>query len=397
MLKQKFYDTHENNLSQKNELEAFPEPLSLYTHIPFCKAKCHYCDFISFENNENFENYTNSLINEICLKAPKYASFSVRTVFIGGGTPTILPTKMLKKIIDAVFANFNIENDVEITVEANPGTLSHEMLRVLKIIGVNRLSIGLQAVQNKLLRTIGRIHTVEEFTQNFRQARELGFDNINIDIMFALPTQTLEDWRQTLEFVVNLQPEHISAYGLIMEEGTKLSRAYANGHFSPCAETDELAMFDVARQILPDAGYSHYEISNFARDTYQCRHNLTYWHAEQYLGLGLAAHSFVGGRRFRNTENLAEYLTRQGTNKDYDEVSLTEKEAISEYMFMNLRLLNGVDVAVFKAKFGKDVLNIFGEEIAQLTKIGLLEADCEKIRLTKQGIYLSNQVFEKFL
>jgi len=352
----------------------------IYIHIPFCVRKCVYCDFLSFETT-NFEEYVNALLREL-----KSAHFSaVDTVFIGGGTPTALSSLFLCEILKAV-QEFPLLPDAEITVEVNPGTVDSEKLSALKSHGVNRLSFGLQSTHDHLLRGLGRIHSFAQFKENFHAAQKAGFDNINIDLMFALPKQTLRDWKKTLADVIALAPQHISAYSLTPAENTPLTDSVSRGKIIlPDDETDRI-MYHEARRLLSDAGYSHYEISNFAKPKFESKHNINCWTMKPYLGFGLGAHSFDGKTRWNNTENMNEYLNGNGKKNIFP---LSEKEIISEKIILGLRLMNGV--------IEKQFAEIYQDEIAQLINDGLLQRQQNRIRLTPHGMDFANRVFSRFL
>ncbi|WP_058485389.1 radical SAM family heme chaperone HemW [Defluviitalea phaphyphila] len=374
--------------------------ISLYIHIPFCKSKCYYCDFASYANKEeSMEDYVLALVNEMRNYGELFKNNKIATVFIGGGTPTILPLKLLKKVLKNIFVNFNIENNAEITIEANPGTLNHDNLSLLKEFGVNRLSIGLQAYQNNLLKKIGRIHTVEEFIKNFLLARKLGFNNINIDLMFALPNQTLKDWIVTLKEITKLNPEHISCYSLTIEENTPFGLLEKEGKLKKADEEIDRKMYHYAQKYLSTKEYIQYEISNFSKLEFESKHNLTYWTYKPYIGIGLGAHSFLEGKRYHNTYNLSKYIKSNGEiNKLKEDIEvLSPKMQYAEYIFLGLRLLKGIDVTEFYNQFKISFDELFKEKVHKLINLGLLEKNKENIRLTHKGIDLSNIVFSEFL
>ena len=412
----------------------------IYIHIPFCVQKCNYCDFLSLPlmDNSGFvypslrvkrsnpekvqtldcfgENalaiteglcrlYTTALLREI---EDAKISTPISTIYIGGGTPTALPSHLLCKILDAVVRHCeegfspmkqstpctapgllrSARNDgPEVTVEANPGTLSREYLTALKAHGVNRLSMGLQTTKPHLLRAINRLHTMEQFLENYHTARELGFENINIDLMFALPGQTMQDWRDTLREVIALSPQHISAYSLTPAEGTPLWDALETGNVTlPGDETDR-AMYHTARELLGDAGYTHYELSNFAKPGFESRHNVDCWRRVPYMAFGLGAHSFDGKTRRRNTEDMAEYLA--GNHAPIEIEHLSEADHLSETMILGLRLTAGIPE--------ENIPQIFVPQVAELTAKGLLARQNGHVCLTPKGMDLANQVFEMFM
>lgn len=374
------------------------ETIGLYIHIPFCRQKCLYCDFPSYAGKEDMqEAYVMALESEIRRQGKRYKEKKISSVFFGGGTPTALPISLLQRLMQAVWESWQIMDGAEITTEANPGTLDAEMAEALKAMGFNRLSMGVQAWQNKLLKALGRIHTIEQFQKNFKAVREAGFENVNVDLMFALPNQSMEDWQETVREIAALQPEHISAYSLIMEEGTPFFEQYEKGLLELVEEDLDREMYHWAIGYLKKAGYRQYEISNFAKEGKQSRHNRIYWQAEEYLGMGLGAHSYMEGIRFHNTYDLQEYIAANGQNKKEDVEPITEEDAIEEFMFLGLRLTEGVTFSRFRERFGKELQEIYKEQIAELKQVGLLEADVAGIRLTEKGIDVSNFVFEKFL
>lgn len=374
--------------------------VGLYIHIPFCRQKCLYCDFPSWAGKEGqMQGYVDALTKEIRKRGTEYTDQQVVSVFFGGGTPTTLTIPMLEQLMQAVFENWNIAEDAEITTEANPGMLDGEMAAALKKMGFNRLSMGVQAWQNRLLKELGRIHTIEVFRENFKAVREAGFTNINTDLMFALPNQTMEDWQETVKNIVAMNPEHISAYSLIIEEGTPFYDRYEKGELKPAEEELDREMYHWAVDYLAEHGYEQYEISNFAKKGRQSRHNRIYWQAEEYLGMGLGSHSYMNGERFHNIYDLQEYIRADGDvsllKEDIERI--TEEDALAEFMFLGLRLTEGVSFAGFQERFGQGMKNIYGSQIEELVKDELLQEDEIGIRLTKRGVDISNYVFEKFL
>lgn len=376
------------------------QPIGLYIHIPFCKQKCRYCDFPSFAGQEGRQAaYMEALLAELAQQGARHRERAVCSVFLGGGTPTMLPISLLERLMQAIFTHFRILPDAEITIEANPGTLDAEKARALRRLGCNRLSMGVQAWQDRLLRRLGRIHTIAEFQENYRIVREAGFENINVDLMFALPEQSMADWQETLEKITALEPEHISAYSLILEEGTPFYAEYEKGLLLPADEELDREMYHWAVDFLAEKGYQQYEISNFAKPGRQSLHNRIYWQAEEYLGLGLSAHSYLEGRRFHNPYTLEEYIAAAGEQarlmQEVEEIG--EADAMAECMFLGLRLTEGVSFARFRARFGREMQEIYGAQLAALQRDGLLLQDATGVRLTKRGLDLSNYVFEKFL
>lgn len=369
------------------------KPLSIYVHIPFCKKKCLYCDFPSYAGMENiYEDYTNTLVKEIKNKSYDLKQYEIKTIFFGGGTPTLLPESLTEKIITSITSNYNISKYAEITTEANPATFDSKKLSALISMGFNRISIGLQAWQNQLLKTIGRIHTSEQFQKSYYTARDAGFKNINIDVMFSLPNQTIYQWNETLENIISLKPEHISCYSLILEENTPL---YEQRNLFKFDDEEDRNMYHTARSILYKNGYNQYEISNFAKNGFECKHNIVYWQTEEYLGFGLSSHSFINGIRFNNTYNIKKYLSCDDILEN--KIILSEKDKYEEFMFMGLRMTEGISTSHFKIKFGIDAESIYKDTFNWLLENRLLYKTQQGYALTLRGIDLSNIVFEKFL
>jgi oxygen-independent coproporphyrinogen-3 oxidase len=372
------------------------QEVSLYIHIPFCAKKCMYCDFPSFCGKENLMmDYARALSKEISISAQDKL---IKTIFIGGGTPTYLSLSAWKVIGDEI-KKINKKADIEFSVECNPGTISLEKLNYFKEIGINRLSIGLQAWQDELLNALGRIHTLDEFLAGYKMARNCGFNNINIDIMFGLPSQTLDNLVETLYKAIALQPEHISCYSLIVEEGTPFYKLYEKGTLNLPDEEVERDMYQKAVEILEGKGYKQYEISNFSKTGYECRHNLVYWELEDYIGCGAASHSYVKNTRYRNEENIEKYIkeinsrgcavVEQGEN--------SEKDTMEEFMFMGLRKTSGISEQNFEDRFKKSMDSIYSEVIKRHIKDQLLIRKDGRIFLSKKGIELSNHVMSDFI
>ena len=371
------------------------QEISLYIHIPFCVRKCLYCDFPSFPGMDGmFEDYVRRLCREMGEAAPSFQGIGVKSVFFGGGTPSILPPALMGRIMDKIMSAYDVNSDAEISMEANPGTLDAAKLREYKSMYFNRLSMGLQAWQDRLLERLGRIHRGGEFEDNFLQARDSGFKNINVDLMFSLPGQTLDDWQETLEKVIRLDPEHISAYSLIIEEGTPFFDMYEKGQITETDENTDRRMYYLAKEMLSDKGFRQYEISNFAKEGFECRHNITYWRTEEYRGFGLGAHSYVDGTRFHNSADMKEYMAGGGR---LDMEKLTPEEMQEEFMFMGLRMNEGISREEFLKRFKTDITSVYGQEISELISEGLLTENKGRISLTDRGVDVSNQVFEKFI
>ena len=375
------------------------DKFGIYVHIPFCKKKCKYCDFISFSCfNEKEEEYVECLIKEI---QNRKNSKVVSTVYIGGGTPSIISSKNIIKILDAIYSNFNILQDAEITIEVNPGTVTKEKLEDYKKAGINRISIGLQSGENRILELIGRIHTYEEFLKTYNLAREIGFDNINVDLMLAIPTQTEKELLDSVNKVIDLNPEHISLYSLILEEGTELEELISREELKLLDEDIERKMYWDTKHLLEKKDYKHYEISNFSKKGFESNHNLDCWNQEEYLGFGLAAHSYFANKRFSNIDDLNKYIENIENNKFEENVVLHEAQdkqsKMKEYMLLGLRKIEGVRISEFEKKFRINPLFYFRFEISKLTDEGLLEVDLDNIKLTEKGLDLANKVFEEFV
>ena len=375
------------------------ENLGIYVHIPFCKKKCKYCDFISFSCfEEKEEESVNCFIKEI---ENKKCSNVVSTIYIGGGTPSIIDSKNIIKILEAIFSNFNVLDDTEITIEVNPGTVTKEKLEDYKAAGINRLSIGLQSTQNRILNLIGRIHTYEEFLNTYNLAKEVGFENINVDLMLAIPTQTEEEIIESVKKVIDLNPNHISLYSLILEEGTELEVLIEDGKLELIDEDLERKMYWKTKELLEKNEYNHYEISNFSKKGHESKHNLSCWNQEEYLGFGLAAHSYYRRERFSNIDDLDKYLEniRQMDFEKNIELHEIQNNPIQmrEYMMLGLRKIEGVKISDFERKFRINPLFYFRFEISNLTDEDLIEVDLDSIKLTKKGLDFANLVFEKFI
>lgn len=385
--------------------------LSIYIHIPFCVRKCLYCDFLSFSVGETdyaevdiINNYVDLLTREVETEAAKYENFQVVSIFFGGGTPSLLSGELVSKIVSHLKNRFHLAQDVEITIEMNPGTVNFEKLCSYRETGINRISIGLQSTEDTLLKKIGRIHDYNQFLVTYEEARSTGFDNINVDLMAALPGQTMEMYEKSLQQIVQLAPEHISAYGLILEEGTPLYEQREKYSF-PCEE-EEREMYDRTGVYLAQNGYRRYEISNYAKPGRECRHNVVYWERGNYVGFGLGAASMVENVRWSNTTQMSEYklLLESGIKqragicaKQETIQTLTVKEQMEEYMFLGLRLMRGVHVGQFERLFGQTMDGVYGKVIERFLTDKLLEYNGKYLKLTKKGIDISNYVMSDFI
>ncbi|MGX4600862.1 radical SAM family heme chaperone HemW [Faecalimicrobium sp. JNUCC 81] len=375
--------------------------LGLYIHIPFCVSKCNYCDFNSFKMDKIAKDkYLKDLKKEMELYSKNLKEDNyITSVFLGGGTPSILNSNELKYIFENINLYFNVKKNAEITVECNPGTLTKEKLKIMKEIGVNRLSIGLQAVQDYHLKSIGRIHTYDEFEKNYKDALEVGFNNINIDLMYALPNQTFEDWKESLEKIVSLNPSHISAYSLILEEGTKLYEMYENNEFNVIDEDTDINMYNYTINYLKSNGYNQYEISNYAKDKCECEHNILYWKCNHYIGLGPGASGYINDFRYKNVESLKEYHEKLFLNDKPIESkeNLTIDDKSKEKIFMGLRMNEGIKFKDFKEEFNINFKAKYSKKIKKLKERKLINEDITGIRLTQKGREISNSIFIEFI
>lgn len=370
-------------------------PLELYIHIPFCVQKCQYCDFLSGPSDqETRDRYIKALRAEI-QAVQGVEAYEIVSVFIGGGTPSVLKAEAIASIMETIQKKFCFSPDAEITIESNPGTVDLAKLNAYRETGINRLSLGLQSTDSKELRMLGRIHTYEEFFRSYQWAREAGFQNINIDLMFAIPGQSYEGWIQNLRTVAKLGPEHISAYSLIIEEGTPFSARKLD---LPDEDT-EYRMYEDVAAVLGKYGYYQYEISNYAKKDRNCRHNEGYWQRKDYLGLGLGAASLVGRERFTNTSDMSEYLENSGNLEKIrtDRETLTREDEMGEFMFLGLRMTKGVSKKDFQEYFGTSIEKIYGEVLEKYKKQGLLLEEDGRICLSRAGIHVSNAVMADFL
>ena len=377
------------------------EELGIYIHIPFCKQKCFYCDFCSFANkNEMQGKYVETVINEIKNITHK-EKYTVTTIYLGGGTPSILNPDYIKSILQEIKSSFKILDDAEITIEINPGTVNEEKLKRYKEYGINRLSIGLQSANDKILKNIGRIHDYKQFEETFFYARKCGFKNINVDLMIGLPTQAVEDVKQTLEKIIQKNPEHISVYSLIIEEGTIIEKLINENKLQlPDEETERIMYWTVVNE-LKENGYNQYEISNFSKKTYESKHNTNCWKQKQYIGLGTSAHSYLNKKRYSNTNNIEEYIKNIQESNISKNITIheeqTEESTMNEYMLLGLRMIQGININEFKQKFKTDPTIKYKEILEKLQKENLIQITKTSIKLTKQGIDFGNIVWEEFI
>ena len=372
--------------------------IGIYIHIPFCIKKCEYCDFVSYCNKKEYvPQYINALKKEIKNNINK--EYKITTIYIGGGTPSSIEENYIADIIETIKLNMNDEDlknfeNIEVTIEVNPGTVNKEKLQVYKKIGINRLSIGLQETHNELIKSIGRIHTYEEFIKTYNLARKIGFNNINVDLMIALPNQTIQDIKENLEKITKLNPEHISVYSLILEEGTPFYNKYNENKIKLPDEELERNMYWYVKNTLENNGYMHYEISNFSKKGFESKHNMNCWNQEEYLGFGVAAHSYNNRIRYSNTNSIEEYI--KGSNKITHEKQTLE-DMQKEYMLLGLRKREGINIQKFKNKFAQNPIFIFREQLSKLVDEELIIVDGNEIKLTNKGLDLANIVWEEFV
>ena len=409
--------------------------LGIYIHIPFCKQKCYYCDFISFSNKQDFiENYVEAVkkeINHYFQDKTILERYTVTTIYIGGGTPSYIESKYICEIMEVLENNLKQNKvkfeDMEITIEVNPGTVNKEKLEQYRKAKINRLSIGLQSTNNEMLKQIGRIHTYEQFLETYQMAKEVGFDNINVDLMIGLPNQTIEDIKRSLKEVIQLNPTHISVYSLIVEEGTVMARKIENHQLEEMDEELERNMYWYVKNTLELNGYTHYEISNFAKEGKESKHNLNCWRQKEYIGIGLAAHSYLNYVRYTNTSEMKQYITRMNNLneqivKDILELSNNKKKKANveenekhietvyeieevqeleerkrEYMLLSLRTIEGVSISKFKEKYIDNPIFLFRKELEKLVEEKLVMIDGDYIKLTNKGLDLANLVWEEFI
>lgn len=375
--------------------------IGIYIHIPFCIQKCYYCDFCSFDKLQNKQaEYVDALIKEIKNTHNK-SELLIKTVYIGGGTPSILNANELKQVMEAIKTNFLLSKDCEITVEMNPGTVTKEKLQIYIDSGINRLSIGLQSTNDEILKELGRIHNYKQFEDIYEEARALGFNNINVDLMIGLPNQTIDDVSKSLKDIIQKNPEHISVYSLILEDDTKLKNLIEEGNLSLPDEDTERAMYWTVKNTLEKNGYNHYEISNFSKLGYESKHNTDCWNQKEYIGFGIAAHSYFNNIRYSNICDINEYV-KNINSKDFEKNVIIheiqeKQDKMNEYMILGLRMIKGVNEQVFKEKFSKDINDVYKKSIEKLINLELISNEKGIIKLTKKGIDFANIVWEEFV
>lgn len=401
--------------------------LGIYIHIPFCVRKCYYCDFISYPDKLDYQKeYIEKIKQEIREEQEVFKDADITTIYIGGGTPSIIDSKYIIEILEYLY-KFIGKKDREITIEINPGTINKTKLQDYKKAGINRISIGLQSSNDKILKTIGRIHNFEDFLKAYNLVVEEGFENINVDLMLGLPLQTIEDIKQSINEVLNLKlkPKHISIYSLIVEENTQLDKMLDEGKITLPNDEYERKEYAYTKNTLELNGYKHYEISNFAQEGYKSKHNVSCWKQKEYIGLGVAAHSYINGIRFSNTTNLPKYLKnekfeipnekeieelKKKIDKQNNEYKLplkigiktiheiqNEEDMQNEYMILGLRMLEGVKISEFKQKFVENPIYLFRKELEKLVDEKLIEIDLDNIKLTRKGLDLANIVWKEFI
>lgn len=382
------------------------QELGIYIHIPFCAKKCYYCDFVSYPNmEEKQKEYVEALKKEI--KSYDLQNYNITTIYIGGGTPSYIESKYIVEVLEYIKSKLNANEtkfeNMEITIEVNPGTVTKEKLLDYKKVGINRLSIGLQSTNDRLLKQIGRIHKYQDFLQTYNLARNVGFTNINIDLMLGLPNQSIKDLKESIEKVISLQPEHISIYSLIVEEGTKLYKQIENGELHLPEEELERKMYWYTKSKLELAGYKHYEISNYAKPKRESKHNSNCWEQKQYIGIGASAHSYLDNIRYCNVSNLKEYISNmENVEADFEEKYIVNErqnleDRKNEFMLLGLRKIDGVSIAMFKEKYVENPIFRYRDSLEKLVNEGLVLIDGDMIKLTNKGLDLANIVWEEFI
>ena len=385
--------------------------IGIYIHIPFCKKKCEYCDFKSYAGKEKLiDDYIKCLKyelkevgngNKLDYENNLDKLAIIKTIYIGGGTPSLIDSRYINEILEIVKQNYTLDDDLEITIEVNPGTVNEEKLEQYKKSGINRLSIGLQSTHDRLLKKIGRIHNYDDFFNTFKLARKVGFRNINVDLMLGLPEQSIEDLKLSIEEIIKLNPEHISVYSLIIEEGTPFYKKLEANELELPKDEVERKMYWSVKKELEKSGYTHYEISNFAKKGYESKHNLACWNQEEYIGFGIAAHSYTNNVRYSNIDDIEQYIKNFETNKEIDNFVFHEKQnkesKMKEFMMLGLRKINGISIQEFKNRFALNPIFVYRKELEKLVDEQLIEIDGNIIKLTNKGLNLANLVWEEFV
>ncbi len=374
--------------------------LGLYIHIPFCEHKCDYCDFYSITDFVDYVRFTDSILLQMEDYSKLTAEYEIDSIYIGGGTPTVLPVKRMLEIIDGIYRNFNVVPEAEFTIEANPATVNRKMLKKYHKAGINRISFGLQSAVDTELETLTRIHDFDDFRASVQMAKEAGFDNISVDLMFGIPGQTKESLGYSLEQVCDLNPKHISLYGLKFEDGTPF--AARKNTFELPDEDTEYEMYKFAADYLAFRGYWQYEISNFATDGYKCRHNIKYWNCDEYLGIGPAAHSYFDNKRFAYKRNVDMFMdaleyVEAGIDIYEENREITENEKINEYIMLRLRLTQGLNVNEFKYRFNKDFGEMFEKQLKLYVDNGFMQFENGHYSFTTKGMYVSNYILSTLM
>jgi oxygen-independent coproporphyrinogen-3 oxidase len=376
------------------------EPVGLYIHIPFCARKCNYCDFPSFSGLELlFSEYTEAVCREIAIVSKEYGYPEADTVFFGGGTPSLMPTSEISKIVKTIYKSFKVKDDTEITIEANPGTITKEKAEVYKDLGFNRISVGLQAAQDRILKLMGRIHTKEMFIDCINLLKSIGISNINADIIFGIPCQSVKDWEETINLLLAFDLPHLSCYSLKIEENTPWFEMSQRGELPEVDEDLEREMYYVVMSKLNNLGYQHYEISNFSKPGFWCRHNLKYWTGKPYIGIGAAAHSFINNVRYANIINPEDYIKRVMDNASpvVFREEIGERERLSERLILGLRLMEGISLKQMEREFGHEAVGKYSKKIENLEEKKLICFNGDIIKLTKKGMDFANQVWVEFI
>lgn len=379
--------------------------LSLYIHIPFCMSKCYYCDFISHENQKEgvIKNYIQALCKEILQNAELLSERKIKTIYIGGGTPSFIDSKYIKMVLDTIYMLTDKNNIEEITIEVNPCSLTLDKAKDYYLFGINRVSVGLQTIYDDILKIIGRKHTYKQFINTLKILNKVGFDNISCDIIYPLPNLSLKLFKNEIDKIVSIKDKynlkHISIYNLEIHENTKLAFLLKEGYVKLCDEDEEYEMRNYINKKLNLAGFNKYEISNYAKNGYESKHNLVYWNQEEYLGLGLNSSSYINGTRYKNISDINEYINNIANNK---EISVVEEEqdkllTMKEYVMLNLRKKDGINISKFKRKFDTDIYKLFNSEFKELENLKLINCSKDSITLTSRGEEVANQVFEKFI
>jgi len=374
-------------------------PAGIYIHIPFCLSKCYYCDFYSKPaSDEEIDEYVECLTKEIKIVLPRYSEKKFDTIYIGGGTPSILKIIQLENIFETLYKFINPSDIVETTLEANPETLTKSKLKALKKIGINRLSIGIQSTHDYLLKLLNRVHNKKKAIESIELARKAGFNNLNVDLIFGIPQQTMKDWEETLDTITSLRPEHLSVYNLTVEKGTKLYNLIRTKQLQLPDEELQIRMFKYAMKLLSNRDYKHYEISNYALNGFLCKHNLKYWQGDEYLGIGVASHSWMNRKRFyipRNIKLYIENIQRDMIPYKYDRVRDLRRR-VAERLMIGLRLIDGIELKTIQTNYHIDILELFESEIKELRELKLINVNRNKMKLSKRGILLANEILSRF-